>query len=117
LATERRLLVVIDGAKALHKAVMETFGERAQIQVCSTHFPQGRRISRSPKARHGADAQDVAIKLAHELKTEAEPPKSLSSRYSISTMDRTFPSNDVVEIADLGYVQRNSLQENDSMPV
>jgi len=37
LDTESALLVVIDGAKALHKAVKEVFGERALIQRCRVH--------------------------------------------------------------------------------
>jgi transposase-like protein len=37
LDTEAALLVVIDGAKALHKAVKEVFGERALIQRCRVH--------------------------------------------------------------------------------
>lgn len=37
LATDRSLLVVIDGAKALHKAVVEVFGRRALIQRCREH--------------------------------------------------------------------------------
>jgi len=37
LNPERSLLVVIDGAKALHKAVLEVFGPRALIQRCREH--------------------------------------------------------------------------------
>lgn len=37
LATERTLLFVIDGAKALHRAVSDIFGERALIQRCREH--------------------------------------------------------------------------------
>ena len=37
LDTERAILVVLDGAKALHKAVQEVFGERALIQRCRVH--------------------------------------------------------------------------------
>jgi putative transposase len=37
LDTERAILVVIDGAKALYKAVKEVFGERALIQRCRVH--------------------------------------------------------------------------------
>ena len=37
LNAERSLLVVIDGAKALHKAVAEVFGARALIQRCREH--------------------------------------------------------------------------------
>jgi putative transposase len=37
LDTEASLLVVLDGAKALHKGVKEVFGERALIQRCRVH--------------------------------------------------------------------------------
>jgi transposase-like protein len=37
LATDRTILAVIDGAKALHKAVTDTFGERALIHRCHEH--------------------------------------------------------------------------------
>jgi transposase-like protein len=37
LNPERSLLVVINGAKALHKAVVEVFGARALIQRCREH--------------------------------------------------------------------------------
>lgn len=37
LETARPLLVVIDGAKALHAGVRAVFGERAQIQRCRVH--------------------------------------------------------------------------------
>jgi putative transposase len=37
LPTERTLLFVIDGAKALHRAITDTFGERALIQRCRQH--------------------------------------------------------------------------------
>lgn len=37
LDTEAAILVVLDGAKALHKAVKEVFGERALIQRCRVH--------------------------------------------------------------------------------
>lgn len=37
LDTESAMLVVVDGAKALHKAVKEVFGERALIQRCRVH--------------------------------------------------------------------------------
>jgi putative transposase len=37
LDTEQSLLIVIDGAKALHKAVVEVFGAKALIQRCREH--------------------------------------------------------------------------------
>jgi transposase-like protein len=37
LRTDRSLLVILDGAKALRKAVRETFGETALVQRCHIH--------------------------------------------------------------------------------
>jgi transposase-like protein len=37
LASERPILVVIDGAKALRKAVMDVFGEETPVQRCTVH--------------------------------------------------------------------------------
>jgi len=37
LSTEQRYLVVIDGSKALAKAVRATFGEHAEVQRCQVH--------------------------------------------------------------------------------
>jgi transposase-like protein len=37
LNTEASMLVVIDGAKALHKGVKEVFGQRALVQRCRVH--------------------------------------------------------------------------------
>jgi putative transposase len=53
LRTDRTLLVVIDGSKALRKAVLALFGKRALIQRCQEHkkrnvldaLPNGKRIS------------------------------------------------------------------------
>jgi len=37
LATDRKYLVVIDGSKALAKAVRATFGDQAEVQRCQVH--------------------------------------------------------------------------------
>jgi putative transposase len=37
ISGERPLLVVIDGAKALHRAVIDVFGEQTPIQRCTVH--------------------------------------------------------------------------------
>jgi len=37
LRTDRRLLVVLDGSKALRKAVRQTFGDNAVVQRCQEH--------------------------------------------------------------------------------
>lgn len=37
LRTDRSILVILDGSKALHRAVMQTFGQAACIQRCQVH--------------------------------------------------------------------------------
>jgi transposase-like protein len=49
LPTERTVLFVIDGAKALHRAVADTFGERALIQRCRQH--KKRNVVEAPPER------------------------------------------------------------------
>ena len=51
LDTDRRYLFVLDGAKALHKAVTSVFGENALIQRCQVH-KQRNVISHLPKRYH-----------------------------------------------------------------
>lgn len=50
LSTERTLLFVIDGAKALHKALTDVFGERALIQRCREHSVPGRAHSKEVRS-------------------------------------------------------------------
>jgi len=50
LATEHSLLFVIDGAKALRKAVSDTFGPRALIQRCREHSVPGRAHSKEVRS-------------------------------------------------------------------
>jgi len=57
LNPERSLLVVIDGAKALHKAVMEVFGARALIQRCREH--KKRNVSESLPERLRASVRTM----------------------------------------------------------
>jgi putative transposase len=38
LRTDRSLLVILDGSKALRKAVRATFGEAALVQRCQVHY-------------------------------------------------------------------------------
>ena len=56
LDTSRALLIVIDGAKALHKAVVEVFGAHALIQRCREH--KKRNVTDAlPERLRGADPQ------------------------------------------------------------
>src|SRR5271166_563582 len=52
LDPNRSLLIVIDGAKALHKAAVEVFGHRALIQRCREH--KKRNVSDALPERHRA---------------------------------------------------------------
>ena len=50
LHPDRALLIVIDGAKALHKAVVEVFGAHALIQRCREHSVPGRAHSKEVRS-------------------------------------------------------------------
>ena len=50
LASDRSLLIVIDGAKALHKAVVGVFGAHGLIQRCREHSVPGRAHSKEVRS-------------------------------------------------------------------
>ena len=50
LPSERALLFIIDGAKALRKAIADTFGTRALIQRCREHSVPGRAHSKEVRS-------------------------------------------------------------------
>jgi transposase-like protein len=91
LATDRKYLVVIDGSKALAKAVRATFGDQAEVQRCQVHkernvleqLPpehQGRvrqRLRVAWNLKSHADAEAALQKLVAEL--EAFSPAAASS--------------------------------------
>lgn len=68
LRTERTTLVVIDGAKALAKAVREVFGQRALLQRCQVHklrnvldhLPEDLRISVRAAMREAYGCRDAS---------------------------------------------------------
>ena len=61
LRTDRSLLIILDGSKALHKAVTQTFGSAAVIHRCHVHklrnilehLPEGQRFMGSRDRRPG----------------------------------------------------------------
>ena len=57
LDPNRSLLIVIDGARALHKAVVEVFGRRALIQRCREH--KKRNVSDALPERHRAPVRST----------------------------------------------------------
>jgi len=90
LRTDRSLLVILDGSKALRKAVRETFGEGALVQRCQVHklrnvldhLPDRQRpwvkaiLHRAYRSVEGATAkrllQDLARRLEREHPSAAE---------------------------------------------
>jgi transposase-like protein len=85
LNPSRAILVVIDGAKALRRAVLDTFGERALIQRCQAHkkrnvldaLPQRMRASVRTALNQAYSNRD--LKRAHRLLENLAP--KLESAY------------------------------------
>jgi putative transposase len=81
LRTDRSRLVILDGSKALHKAVTQTFGSAALIQRCQVHklrnilehLPEGQRpwvraiVARAYKQVEVAPARRLLQDLARRL--------------------------------------------------
>ncbi len=68
LDTGRALLVVIDGAKALHKAVAEVFGRRALIQRCREHKKRNVTEALPERLRAGVRSAMVQAYVARDAK-------------------------------------------------
>ena len=91
LRTERSTFVVLDGAKALRKAVHDVFGERAIVQRCQVHktrnvqeqVPDTKRASvrsamnEAYRTRDAARAKKLLENLARRL--EADHPSAAAS--------------------------------------
>jgi putative transposase len=96
LDPNRVILVVIDGAKALRRAVLDTFGERALIQRCQAHkkrnvtdaLPERVRasvrtaINQAYASRDPKRARRLLENLAHKLES-AHPGAAASLREGI----------------------------------
>ena len=122
LNPNRALLVVIDGAKALRRAVLDTFGERALIQRCQAHkkrnvtdaLPERMRASVRTAMNQayatGAPkrARRLLENLAHKLES-AHPGAAASLREGVDetltvmalhlpeTLDRVLSSTNLIE--------------------
>ena len=76
LATDRAYLFILDGAKALSRAVRNTFGDAAEIQRCQVH--KGRNvIERLPKENHAA--AKIALRQAWTLSDPAKAQRLLEN--------------------------------------
>jgi transposase-like protein len=82
LRTDRSLLILLDGSKALHKAVRQVFGEAALIQRCQVHkmrnvldhLPDDQRASAQAILTRAYGSADVtkARRLLHDLARRLE---------------------------------------------
>jgi transposase-like protein len=82
LRTDRSLLVLLDGSKALHKAVRQLFGEAALIQRCQVHkarnvidhLPDDQRASAKAILTRAYGSADItkARRLLHDLARRLE---------------------------------------------
>jgi putative transposase len=91
LVTDHALLVVIDGAKALHKAAKDVFGDRALIQRCQEHkkrnvadqLPESLRPSVRRAMNQAYESSDAkrALRLLENLaaRLEGEHPGAAAS--------------------------------------
>ena len=91
LRTDRSLLVILDGSKALRKAVRATFGEAALVQRCQVHKTRNILEYLSDRQRPWAQAilrrayQSADVKTAHRLlvdlarRLETEHPSAAES--------------------------------------
>ena len=94
LRTDRSLLVIVDGAKALDTAVTQTFGRAALVQRCQVHkgrnileyLPEAQRpwvktvLTRAYTNSHGKTAKRLLEHLAHRLDTDYPSAAAASVR-------------------------------------
>lgn len=97
MSTERSLLFVIDGSKALHSAIQAVFGERALVQRCQVHkrrnvedyLPQsmkgsiGSAMTKAYRCREPQRAERILVGLAGQLERE-HPAAAASLREGLS---------------------------------
>jgi len=74
LATERRYLFIIDGAKALRAAIEEVFGAEQPVQRCRNHKTRNL-LDELPKQQHGQALN--LMRAAWKVKTAEEGEKRL----------------------------------------
>src|ERR1700687_3674733 len=111
LDTNRSLLIVIDGAKALHKAVVEVFGTRALIQRCREHkkrnvtdaLPERLRASvrsamnQAYATREAKRARRLIDNLARRLEHQ-HPGAAASLRLGLpENLERVLSSTNLIE--------------------
>jgi transposase-like protein len=74
LDTKQRMLIVLDGSKALRKAVNKTFGQRCPVQRCQIHKRRNVKDHLPPEYQGSADQR---IRTAYAMKDHDEAKKQL----------------------------------------
>jgi transposase-like protein len=127
LVTTRTMLVVIDGSKALAKAVRDTFGKRALIQRCQVHkkrnvlehLPERQRsgadatITTAYKCRDQKRALDMLNKLARQL--ERKHPSAAASLREGVEETLTVLSFGLVDALERTLVTTNPIENLNSV--
>ena len=76
---DKRLLVIIDGAKGLRKAVNETFGDQALVHRCQVH--KRRNVTHHIKNKDEAKKMKTRLQNAWEQNSYAEARRALRTIY------------------------------------
>lgn len=113
LSAEHGLLVVIDGAKALRKAIRDCFGERAVVHRCHVH-KQRNVLAHLPKPQH-----PFARRKLLEAWRDPDPDRAIRSLNAYATaLEKTHPGaaaslreglEETVTISRLGLVASDAL--------
>jgi transposase-like protein len=127
LDTKRTMLIVIDGSKALAKAVRDTFGKRALVQRCQVHkkrnvlehLPERSRsaveatITTAYKCRDPKRALDMLNKLARQL--ERKHPSAAASLREGVEETLTVLSFDLIDSLERTLVTTNPIENLNSV--
>lgn len=110
LRTDRSLLVILDGSKALHKAATQTFGPAALIQRCQVHklrnvlehLPEGQRAC--VKATMARAYRQTDVTIARRLLQDLA--RRLADRYPSAAASVREGLEDTVAVLTLGISER-----------
>ena len=132
LAAERPMLVVIDGAKALRRAVKDVLGEETTVQRCTVHKKRNvlehlskgdrawvsRRISQAYDEENGEKARSMLLSLVEKLERNSpDAAKSLQEGLEETLtvqrlglpkqLRRSLRSTNIIESANNGVRDRS----------
>src|SRR5258705_145198 len=110
LRTDRSVLVILDGSKALHKAVTQTFGRAALIQRCQVHklrnilehLPEGQR----PWVRAIVARAYRQVEVAPARRLLQDLARRLDDRYPSAAVSIREGLDDTLTVLTLGLSDR-----------